>query len=84
MLFTIQSAGAKKEEKKKNKKAQPQSRPDSGRPQSAKQQLQQAKAKGRPQGVEVILQPTAEIVIEGWLARLKIRKSHSNWVKNWY
>ncbi|KAK3092818.1 hypothetical protein FSP39_007530 [Pinctada imbricata] len=73
----LASAGTKKEDKKKNKKGGGQNRPESGRPQndrpqsghpqSVKQQLQQGKGKVRPPGVEVILQPTAEIIIEGKL-----------------
>ncbi|XP_048732715.1 ribosome quality control complex subunit NEMF-like [Ostrea edulis] len=58
----LASAGAKKEDKKKKgKKGQHQ---QNARPVSAKQQLQQQKDKGQAKSVDIILQPTAELIIE--------------------
>ncbi|XP_061172941.1 ribosome quality control complex subunit NEMF-like [Saccostrea echinata] len=59
----LASAGSKKEDKKKKgKKGQDQ--PKNSRPVSAKQQLQQQKGKGQTKSVDIILKPTAEIIIE--------------------
>lgn len=63
----LQSAGSKKEDKKKKgKKGQSQSQQQkSGRPVSGKQQLQQQRGTGQTKSVELILKPTAEIIIDG-------------------
>lgn len=63
----LQSAGSKKEDKKKKgKKGQSQSQQQkSGRPVSGKQQLQQQRGTGLTKSVELILKPTAEIIIDG-------------------
>lgn len=62
----LQSAGSKKEEKKKKgKKGQSQGQQKSGRPVSGKQQLQQQGGTGQAKSVELILKPTAEIIIDG-------------------
>lgn len=63
----MQSAGSKKEDKKKKgKKGQSQSQQQkSGRPVSGKQQLQQQRGTGQTKSVELILKPTAEIIIDG-------------------
>lgn len=64
----MQSAGSKKEDKKKKgKKGQSQSQQQqkSGRPVSGKQQLQQQRGIGQAKSVELILKPTAEIIIDG-------------------
>ncbi|XP_033735846.1 nuclear export mediator factor Nemf-like [Pecten maximus] len=59
----LASAGSKKEDKKKKGKKGKGSDSDQTRPQSAKQQLQQQKRKGIPRGVDVILQPTADLIL---------------------
>lgn len=63
----LQSAGSKKEDKKKKgKKGQSQSQQQKpGRPVSGKQQLQQQRGTGQTKSVELILKPTAEIIIDG-------------------
>ncbi|XP_078313249.1 ribosome quality control complex subunit NEMF-like isoform X1 [Crassostrea virginica] len=62
----LASAGSKKEDKKKRgKKGQKPPLPQkSERPVSAKQQLQQQKGKGQGKSVEILLKPTAEIIID--------------------
>lgn len=61
----LASAGSKKEEKKKKgKKGQSQGQQKSGRPVSGKQQLQQQGGTGQAKSVELILKPTAEIIID--------------------
>lgn len=67
LIFHLQSAGSKKEDKKKRgKKGQKPPPPQkSERPVSAKQQLQQQKGKGQGKSVEILLKPTAEIIIDG-------------------
>ncbi|XP_021353469.1 nuclear export mediator factor Nemf-like isoform X2 [Mizuhopecten yessoensis] len=60
----LASAGSKKEDKKKKGKKGKGGESDQSRPQSAKQQLQQQKKKGLPRGVDVILQPTANLIVE--------------------
>ncbi|XP_060068947.1 ribosome quality control complex subunit NEMF-like [Ylistrum balloti] len=57
------SAGSKKDDKKKKGKKGRGGESDHTRPQSAKQQLQQQKKKGLPRGVDVILQPTADLIL---------------------
>ncbi|XP_069118098.1 ribosome quality control complex subunit NEMF-like [Argopecten irradians] len=60
----LASAGSKKEDKKKKGKKGKGGDFDQ-RPQSAKQQLQQQKKKGAPsRGVDIILQPTADLILE--------------------